>query len=408
LLEDSSVQALLADARVTARQVAGCGHTLERFIEQYLPLFYREEQRDNAGIVIRGLLSGLQRKTAEPIAREEGVHRKRLQVFVGSGKWDDEAVMGEVRRQVAASMGDSEGVLVLDPSAFPKKGKHSCGVARTWCGRLGKKENCQVGVFMAYATQRGQAPLDRRLYLPKEWAADPARRAECHVPASVTYQERWEMALKMIKDQGPLIPHRWVTADDEFGRVEAFREGLRHKGEAYMVDVPMTTTIRDLAVHEPLRPGRTTNKGESRFSPVHQWAAAQPPQAWREVQVKDGQMGPVRVRAAMTKVQTRLQARAGPEEWLVVMRSPGADAGEMDISYHLAWSPLEVSLEQCVAARSRRHQIEQLFGHGKGEAGLDHYEVRSYVGWHHHMTLSLLALWFLCLERQHLGKKPQR
>jgi SRSO17 transposase len=381
---------------------------LERFIERYLPFFYRSEQRDNARIVIRGLLSGLQRKTAEPIAREEGVHRKGIQVFVGGGKWDDEAVMGELRRHVVEAMGDPEGVLVLDPSAFPKKGDHSCGVARTWCGRLGKKENCQVGLFLAYATDRGQAPLDRQLYLPKDWAHDPARRFECHVPAWVKYQERWEMALKMIRAHGPFIPHRWVTADDEFGRVEAFREALRRGGEAYVVDVPVTTTIRDLAVQEPLRAGSWSRRGGNPFCPVHQWAAAQSPQAWREIKVKDGQKGPIRVRAMMTKVQTRLRKRAGPEEWLVVMRSPGANGQAPDVSYHLAWSPLEVSLEQCVGVRARRHQIEQLFGHGKGEAGLDHYEVRSYVGWHHHMTLSLVALWHLCLDHLHLGKKHPR
>lgn len=405
LLEDPRAQALLANARVTARQVAGCSQTLERFIGRYLPFFYRREQRDNARIVIRGLLSGLQRKTAEPIAREEGVHRKRLQVMVGSGKWDDEAVMGELRRHVVEEMGDPEGVLVLDPSTFPKKGVHSCGVARMWCGRLGKRENCQAGLFLAYATDRGQAPLDRRLYLPKDWAADPARRSQCHVPAWVSYQERWETALKMIETHSPLIPHRWVTADDEFGRVEAFREALRRGGEAYVVDVPVTTTIRDLAVAEPLRVGSSAGSNKYLFCSVRQWAAAQPPQAWQEIKVKDGQKGPIRVQAIWTKVQTRRLGRAGPEERLMVMRLPGADGAIPDISYHLAWSPREVSLEQCVGARGRRHQIEQLFGHGKGEAGLDHYEVRSYVGWHHHMTLSLVALWFLCVERMRMGKK---
>ena len=408
LLEDPRAQALLADARVTAGQVAGCRQTLDLFIEKYLPFFYRTEQRDNARIVIRGLLSGLQRKTAEPIAREEGVPRKPLQVFVGSGKWDDDAVMGELRGHVMEKLSNPEGVLVLDSSAFPKKGDHSCGVARMWCGRLGKKENCQIGVFLAYAADRGQAPLDRQLYLPKEWASDPARRAECHVPATVKYQERWEMGLKMIRAHGSLIPHRWVTADDEFGRAEAFREGLRQDGEAYIVDVPVTTTIRDLAVQKSLRPGSASHLPGALFCRVDQWAAAQPPDAWREIQVKDGQKGPIRVHAMMTKVQTRRRARAGPEEWLVVMRPPRAGGQPPVLSYHLVWSPREVSLEQCVIGRARRHQIEQMFGHGKGEAGLDHYEVRSYVGWHHHMTLSLLALWFLCLERLHLGKKRQR
>jgi len=408
LLEDPRAQALLTDARITGNQVGRCRQALERFITRYLPLFYRAEHRTNARIVIQGLLSGLQRKTAEPIARQEGVHRKGVQVFVGGGKWDDEAVMGELRRHVVEAMGDPEGVLVLDPSAFPKKGTHSCGVARMWCGRLGKKENCQIGIFLAYATVRGQAPLDRRLFVPKRWADDPQRRRECHVPTWVTHQEPWEMGLNMIQERAVFIPHRWVVADDELGRVEAFREGLRQRGESYVVDVPLRTTIRDLSVQGSLPTGIATNRMPNAFCQVHQWAEAQPRRAWRQIDVKDGQKGPIQVRAILAKVQTRLKSRTGPQEWLVVIRSPGVGGNDEDISYHLAWSAGPVTLEECVRTRARRHQIEELFGHGKGEAGLDHYEVRSYVGWHHHMTLSLVALWFLCLQRLHLEKKrPQ-
>lgn len=409
LLEDPQAQALLADAKVTTGQVEGCRQRLERFLRRYLPWFYRQEQRHNAGIVIEGLLSGLERKTAEPIAREHGVARKPIQFFVGQGKWDDEAVMAEVRRHVVEAMGDPAGVLVFDPSAFPKKGTHSCGVARTWCGRLGKLENCQVGLFLAYATDRGQAPLDRRLYLPKDWAADPLRRAECHVPAEVRFQERWAMALEMLDAHGASIPHRWVLADDEFGRVQAFRAGLRQRQEAYVLDVPCSTQVRDLQARRP--PRRPGSKGRRRVVPFQraaQWAAAQPARHWREIEVKDGQKGPIRVQASMTKVRTRRDQRLGPEEWLLAIRAPQPEAGQPESSYHLAWSPRAVSLEDLVGAHGHRHQIEQLFQHGKGEAGLDHYEVRSYVGWHHHMTLSLLALSFLCLERLSQGKKRRR
>ena len=135
-----------------------------------------EEQRENATVVIRGLLSGLTRKTCEPIARESGVHRKPVQSFVGSGAWDDEAVMAEVRRHVTEELGDGQGVLVIDPSSFVKKGTHSCGVKRQWWGRVGAVQNCQLGVFLCYASAKGHAPLDRRLYLPEEWADDPDRR----------------------------------------------------------------------------------------------------------------------------------------------------------------------------------------------------------------------------------------
>jgi len=409
LLEQPEAVALLGDAVVTIGQVEGCKQRLGKFMQRFLPWFYRAEQRENAKIVIEGLLSGLGRKTAEPIAREHGVARKPIQFFVGAGKWDDEAVMGKLRRDVVGAMGDPAGALVLDPSAFPKKGAHSCGVARQWCGRLGKKENCQVGVFLAYATDRGQAPLDRRLYLPKEWSADQARRAECHVPGSVRFQERWRMGLKMLDAHRRQVPHRWTVADDEFGRVQAFRAGLRKRREPYVLDVPCSTAVRDVHGRRPARrPGSKSPRRVVPFVRAEAWAAAQPADRWVKVHVKDGTKGPITVAAVMTPVRTREDGRIGPAEWLLVLRPVDSDGGSPKLSYHLVWAPWEVTAEEAVAAHSRRHQIEQLFEEAKGEAGLDHYEVRSYVGWHHHMTLSMVALWFLCLERLGQGKKRPR
>ena len=406
LLEHPQAQVLLADAEVTAGQVQGCRRRLEKFLERYVPLFYRKEQGHNARIVVEGLLRGLERKTAEPIAREHGVPRKPIQFFVGSGKWEDEAVMAEVRRHVVETLGDPQGVLVFDPSAFPKKGTHSCGVERAWCGRLGKMENCQIGLFLAYATARGQGPLDRRLYLPKDWAADRERREECHVPKEVKFQERWRMALAMLDAHRASVPHQAVAADDEFGRVAAFRAGLRQRQEAYVLDVPCNTQVRDLRGRRPpRRAGKKTRRREVPFRRAEAWAAAQGAGRWQEFTVQDGHKGPIRVQALLTPVRTRQEKRLGLQEWLLVIRHLEPEAGAPDVSYHLAWAPQERSMEQWVRTHARRHQIEQMLEHGKGEAGLDHYEVRSYVGWHHHMTLSLLALWFLSLERATLGKK---
>jgi SRSO17 transposase len=281
-------------------------------------------------------------------------------------------------------------------------------VARQWCGRLGKKENCQVGVFLAYATDRGQAPLDRRLYLPKDWAADKARRAKCHVPRAVRFEESWRIGLKMIQAHRQQVPHRWVVADDEFGRVQEFRSELRKDREPYVLDVPCSTAVRELTAPGPT-PGQNGDRRRVQpFVRAEAWAAAQPPDRWRDLFVKAGQKGPIRVRAAMTAVRTKLGQRIGPEESLLVLRPLHVEPGEPAVSYHLAWSTAPVTLEQLVAAHGRRQQIEQLFEQAKGEAGLDHYEVRSYVGWHHHLTLSLLALWFLCLERGAQGKKLPR
>src|SRR5215212_10498986 len=163
LLEHPTAQALLADAVISTEAVAGCQVVLEQFLERYLPRFYRVEQHELARVVLRGKLSGLQRKTSEPIASQAGRPRKPVQHFVGAGRWDDEAVMAELRRHVAEELADPDAVLVLDPSAFPKSGADSCGVARQWCGRLGKVDNCQVGVFLVYAAPGGHAPLDRCL-----------------------------------------------------------------------------------------------------------------------------------------------------------------------------------------------------------------------------------------------------
>ena len=149
LLDHPEAQALLADAVLTPEAVRGCHDRLASFLGRYLPRFYRVEQRANATLVIRGLLSGLQRKTCEPIAIQAGVHRKPIQFLVGCGKWDDEAVMTELRHHVAEELGDDRAVLVIDATTFPKTGTGSCGVARQWCGRLGKQENCQTGVFLA-------------------------------------------------------------------------------------------------------------------------------------------------------------------------------------------------------------------------------------------------------------------
>jgi SRSO17 transposase len=163
LLENAEARALLADAEVSAAAVRGCHQHLERFLQRYLPLFYRAEHRELAQVVIQGKLSKLERKTAEPIAYLADRARKPVQHFVGGGRWDDEAVLAELRRHVAEGLADPDAVLVVDPSGFPKKGTASCGVDRQWCGRLGKVDNCQVGVFLAYVAASGSTLVDRQL-----------------------------------------------------------------------------------------------------------------------------------------------------------------------------------------------------------------------------------------------------
>jgi SRSO17 transposase len=401
LLDHPDAQALLADAAVTADQVRGCQDRLTAFLERYLPRFYRVEQRTHATLVIRGLISGLERKTCEPIAVEAGVHRKPIQTFVGAGKWDDEAVMAELRRHAREALADDRAILVLDPSGFPRSGTESCGVARQWCGRLGEQDNCQLGVFLIYAAPGGSAPLDRRLYLPEEWADDPGRRTKTHVPPGVTFRESWRIAVDLLERCRAELPHAWVTGDDELGRPAEFRGWLRQHGERYVLDVPCNTSARDLECRRPRR--RRAGRGRKRETPfcrADAWAARQPAERWTRLTVRDGERGPLQVDAMTVRVRAKDKRRVGPEERLVVMRTVEA---QPRTHYSLSNAAPDVTLAEMVGVRFTRHRVEEFLEAGKGEAGLGQYEVRSWVGWHHHVTLSLLALWFLILERRRVG-----
>ena len=391
ILEHPKARELLQAATLSPEEVGGCARRLQPFLQRYSPLFLRSEQSANAAIVLRGKLSGLQRKTSEPIANDAGVHRRAIRGFVGNGAWDDYALLAELRRHVRAEWGDRHAVLVIDPSSFPEKGVESCGVERQWCGRLGEIDNCQVGTFLFYACRRGHAPLDHQLWPPRGWAADAGRRAKTHVPEGIAYQERWEAALEMI-DRAEEIPHAWVAADAEFGRVEAFRSRLRGRGESYLLDVPSETRIRDLEqeVEQPER--RRGCEKKAPWENVTAWAARQPASRWERFEVRAGEKGPPVVEAMTVRVQTGGCA----EERLVVTRSA---QGEPEFHYRLSNAKAGVGLRELVRAGSERHRAEQVLQEGKGEVGLGQYEVRSWVGWHHHMTLSFLALWFLALER---------
>jgi SRSO17 transposase len=396
ILESPKAQALLAEGQVEPESLRSCVRRLGFFLARYLPLFYRKEQAQNAKIVLKGMLSDLQRKTCEPIARREGVTRKPIQFFVGSGLWNDEAVMAELREHVVEERGNKQGILILDPTSFVKKGKASCGVKRQWCGRLGKVENCQVGLFLVYATAEGYAPLDRRLFLPEDWAKDRKRRKKTHVPKDVVFQRKHEMALDMLERDCPQVPHRWVAGDDEFGRSAEFRAKLRERGEGYVLDVPRDTRVRDLE-RKPPRGRRVAD-----FERADEWLARQPPSRWEEFAVADGWKGRMRVRAMRVAVRGMLGKRIGPAETLVVIRTLEK---EPQIRFGMSNAGSEVPLAEEVRVMVQRHEIEELFEAAKGEVGLTQYEVRSWVGWHHHMTLALLALWFVICERERLGGK---
>ena len=395
LLEHPEAMALLADAELTSQAVVGCRDRLVPFLQRYLPWFYRSEQREAATVIIQGKLKNLKRKTIEPIARQAHRKRKALQDFVGCGKWDDDAVQEQLWKHVAAELGDDQAVLIVDPSGFPKKGTASCGVARQWCGCLGKVDNCQVGVFVSYAAARGHTLVASRLYLTQEWAADERRREKCHVPEQVIFQEKWRIGLDLLEQLRSALPHGWVTGDDELGRVIALREQLRLWEEPYVLDVPSNTLVRE-----------SDAQRRGPFARLDVWAARQPAQRWRTLTIRAGEQEPLRVRALKRRLQTKDEdGRVGPIETALVIQSLGK---EQRTWYAVSNAERDEPLAELVRVKLERHRVEEDLKTGKQEIGLGHYEVRSWVGWHHHMTLSLLALWFVMLETLRLKKTRQR
>jgi SRSO17 transposase len=370
-------------------------------VARYLPRFYRAEHRQHARTLLRGKLTGLERKTTEPIASQAGQERRPLQLFVGAGGWDDQAVLGELRHHVGEELGDGEAVFIIDPSGFPKQGTASCGVARQWCGRLGKIDNCQVGVFLAYAAPRGCALLEGRLYLPEDWATDPKRRRQTYVPQDVTFQEKWRLGLDLLDRARADLPGRWVVGDDELGRCTALRAALRQRHVDYVLDVPCNTLVRELSERRPA--GQAGGAGRRPvFERVDQWLARQPKGRWRTVTVRDGEKGPQRVQVLLATVQTKDEdGCVGSRERLAVLRS----CADQPQTWYTLSNAHGAQRWEIARVHGTRHRIEELLAQGNQEVGLDHYEVRSWVGWHHHVTLSLLALWFLQVERLRLGGK---
>jgi SRSO17 transposase len=396
ILEHPEAQTLLNDAVLTVEQVGEIGKRIESFLQRYLPLFQRSEQRTNAQHILEGKLSSLSRKTCEPIAHHLGVRREVLQDFIGVSPWDDQLILTEIRKHVGEVWNDPQGVLFGDGSGFPKKGDHSCGVKRQYCGRLGKVDNCQIGIFLGYGCRHGHTLLDHRLFLPKEWANDQQRRQETGVPTEVVYKETWEIFLDQV-DACQDVPHAWTVADAEFGRVYQCRKGLRQRQERYVVDVRNNILIRDLRATPPERKG---NRGRHPLPPwtsIQAWTESQPQTAWTRFEIRGGEKLPLLVEATQTQVQTLDEKRVGEEERLVVIRT--VNNPEAKTWFTLSNAAESVPLAEVVWAHAQRYWEEADFKEGKSEVGMAHYEVRGWRGWHHHMTMSLLALWFLGLER---------
>jgi SRSO17 transposase len=371
----------------------------DAFHARFAPYFRRAEARERSARYLRGLLGPVERKNGWQLAEAAGERDPQgMQRLLRTAVWDADAVRDELLRCVAERFGAEDGALILDETGFLKKGTRSIGVKRQYSGTAGRVENCQVGVFLGYASPRGRALIDRSLYLPADWAADPERRAAGGVPAGVEFRTKPELAWDMVgRARAAGLPFRWVLGDTVYGQDPGLRARLASLAPAahYLLAVPATTPVWT-------RPARPAGQSGDRVRLAWEGrtaadlAAALPADAWRRLSAGDGAKGPRTYDWATARVAIGEDGWPGPEGWLLARRSVSDQA---DHAHYLSNAPADTPLQALVAAAGLRWSIEQGFEEAKGEVGLDQYEARTWAGWHRHVTLSLLALTFLATLR---------
>lgn len=379
---------------MTARDVQDVAERIRTYVQPYRDLLVRREQGEHLERMVIGLTSNLERKSVEPIATMLGIPRRGLQRFVGENGWSEAPLMDHLRREVADEIGISNGTLIVDGSATPKKGTETVGVDRQWCGNMGKVENCVVGVHAVYVGADDAAALvASELHLPKEWCDDKARRAQAHIPKEVTYRSQAATASKIVTEvAASALPFEWVLGDDEFGRARHFRDAVAGLGKSYVVDVPSNTVV-----HKVSKYGWVKDRKWS----VERIARRLRDDEWTRFNVREGEKTPIEVKAFSLDVATRRDGGKWVRETLLVIET--SDSSQR--WYCLARAHHSVPLFELVRQAGLRHRIEEVFAECKGEVGLDHFEVRAWHGWYHHMAIVQIAHWCLVREKRRLGKK---
>jgi SRSO17 transposase len=395
------------------RQLLQLKPELDRFLEGYGPLFGLDANAAHARRFVQGLLRPGERRNAENIAEAmAGGPVRNLQAFITTGAWSDGEILAQMRRDALEVLADVEAVWNTDETGFPKKGTKSVGVKRQYSGTLGRTDNCQVAVFANYCSPKGHTFMDRRLFLPQEWADDGERRREAGVPDAVIFRTKPQLGLAMIANAvAEGVPFQWVGGDSVYGDSPTYVQGVRELGKWYVVDTSADARVwteepRVLAAEErPRSPrGRPCKRpqviGTSRR--VDAVVAELPTEAFRRVVVAEGSQGPLVYEYAEVWVWFSEEGLPGPRERLLVRRSLGQTP---EVKYHRSNAPAEKPLPKLAQVRATRWTIEEDIESAKGECGLDEYETRGWVGWHHHTALAMVALVFLVRQKRRLGEK---
>jgi SRSO17 transposase len=397
--------------------VEGFLHELRGFHEAFRDCFARREPREQFFGYMVGQFSALERKSIEPMALQvAGGNVRAMQRLISDVVWDEAQMRRTYHHLLTEDLGDGEGVLIFDESGFPKKGRESVGVARQYCGTLGKVENCQVGVFAAYASRQGYAFVDKRLFLPELWFTEAyaARRTKCKVPDDLTFHTKPQLAVEILRDiyQEAMLAFKYIVADCLYGNSPEFIEAAEQcDGKIYFVSIPSDT--RCWVQGPVIQPKRYTYKGEMRAQRVVRQTEKTPLAVavvaksihdcfWYRRKVSEGTKGPIEYE--FTKRQVMLSKDNLPYKavWLVMKRTIGE---KPTYSYYISNAPVSTRLRVFVWLSGLRWAIEQCFEETKLELGMDHYEIRKYSGWHHHMLTCMLAHFFLWHLKIRLGKK---
>jgi SRSO17 transposase len=343
--------------------------------------FRRGEVRERARRYLAGLLERVERKNGWQLAEHLGeAGPQGVQRLLNAARWDADAVRDDLRAYVSEQLGDPDGVLIVDETGFLKKGPKSVGVQRQYSGTAGRIENCQVGVFLAYAGSAGRAFLDRELYLPKEWAADDARRREAGVPADADFATKPRLARRMLERAFAAgVPAAWVAGDAVYGDASDLRRWLEGQGAAYVLAVSCSHMI--WRAGQPLR--------------AVDLIATVPSAAWVTLSAGVGSQGERLY--DWTWIRLPYESPAGLAQWLLARRSLGDPT---ELAYYLAFGPADTTLAALVRVAGARWAIEENFEDAKGMVGLDQYEVRKWDAWYRHVTLALLAHAYLAVTRR--------
>jgi SRSO17 transposase len=378
---------------------------LAAFHAAFVPAFHRPEQAAAADTYLHGLLSAQPRKTTERIALTQGINVRDLQHFIGQSTWATEPVIARHQELIADTLGDVDGVVIIDESGVVKQGCASVGVAPQYCGAVGKVANCQVGVYLGYASPKGYTLADSRVFVPEAWfdEAHADQRAACGIPDDVTFQPKPELALTLLQDavRRGNLPFRWVAVDALYGDTPAFLDGVAALDKWYFAEVACATRVWLEAplVALPTWSGRGRKPtrlrlrlGQPGAQRVDVVMERLPPLAWTRHVIKEGSKGPIICDFAAVRVTAVRDGLPGDVVWLVIRRNVDDPT---EVKFYLSNAPVTIPLATLVRMSGVRWAVECSFAEGKGEVGLDHYETRSWLGWHHHMVLVMLAHHFL-------------